>query len=177
MELVSKLLNLIEQNGLLHLLLAAVLCWLVLALACFIFGAAALYGTGSKKGLKPYLPAFLPGGQIWYTLKLAGRARAARRVEHFLWWCPALIALGGAAIVWSAYFYILDAWGGFFALVIPGVLLLLVAVAFYICVRVAELKCLWKMLKGWQWGFSLIGTLLLLPIQRVFLFIAYKKTV
>lgn len=177
MELVSKVLNLIEQNGLLQQLLIAVLCWLVLALACCILGAVALYGTGRKKGLKPYLPAFLPGGQIRYTLLLAGRARAARRVEHFLWWCPALVALGGAAIVWSAYFYILDAWGAFFALVIPGVILVLVALAFYICVRVAELKCLWKMLKGWQWGISLVGTLLLLPIQRVFLFIAYKKTV
>ena len=142
MELVSKLLNLIEQNGLLRLLAVAVLCWLVAALACCILGAAALYGTGRKKGRRPYLPAFLPGGQIWYTLKLAGRTRAARMVEHFLWWCPALIALGGAAIVWSAYFYILDTWGAFFALVIPGAILVLTAVAFYICVRVAELKWL-----------------------------------
>lgn len=177
MQLISKLLNLIEQAGLLRGLLIAAVCWLVVAFFCCALGAVALYGTGRKKGLKPYLPAFLPGGQIWYTLKLAGRNRSARTAEHLMWWCPALVVCGGAAIMWSAYFYVLDIWGGFFGLVIPGILILLAALILYVCVRVMELKCLWKMLKGWQWALSLVGTLLFLPIQRILLFAAYKKRV
>ncbi len=166
-----------EQAGLVRGLLIAAVCWLVIAIACWLLGAVALYGTGRKKELKPYLPAFLPGGQIWYILKLAGRERTACTAEHLLWWSSALTVCGGAAIIWSAYFFILDSWGAFFGLLIPGILLVLVAVVMYICIRVMELKCLWVMLKRWQWALSLVGTLLFLPVQRILLFAAYKRKV
>ncbi len=170
MGILSKLINLIRQSGLMQGLLAAAIGWLVLGIVCCVFGAAAFYTVGRKKGIKPYLPAFLPGGQIWYTLKLAGKDRAAGVAEHLMWWCPALLTTGGAALIWAAYFYILDSWGAFFGLVIPGVLLLLTMVGFYISVRVMELRGLWVLLNRWQWAVSLIGTLVALPIQRIILF-------
>ena len=169
MELVSKLINFVGRNGWLMDLLFAAALWLVWGLILCVVGAVALYRAGRSKGLKPYFAAFLPWTQIFYTLRLAERERLARIAEHFLWWCPVLVITAGAGAVWAAYFYVLNNTAYFLWTLIPSIVLAASAVGLYIALRVMELIGLRCLLKNWQWGISVAGTLLALPVQRLFL--------
>ena len=170
MSFLSRLINFIQQPWLQKAVIIAAACWLVAGLVCCIFGAIGLYSIGRRAGQKPYFLAFFPGGQVRYTLLLAKEEQRAGRAEQLMWWCPVLVIAGGAAIVWAAYYYV-D--GNVLRLVtslsLAG-LLLAVALVFYICVRVLEFRGLARLLKRWEWGLSLIGTIFFIPIQRIFFF-------
>ncbi len=144
--------------------------WMILGVFCLFFGALALIPAGRRKGIRSYLSACLPGGQIWYTLKVAERNNTARRVEHLLWWTPALAFFGAAAAVWAFYFYSCAVWGAVLALVPVAFLSLILVIIFYIWIRVLEFRGLNRLLHGWQLVFSVMGTIFFVPIQRLMLF-------
>lgn len=175
MEFISQLINLIKQPWLLTGALFAMGGWLVLSIACCVFGAVAFYAMGRAKELKPYLPAFLPGGQIWYTLKLTGKDRDAHLAEHLLWWCPALMAAALAVVAWAAYYYLDEAFAVVWWLLALMAILAVLALVAYVWVRVLEFRVLFGLLKRWEWYISLVGTLFLIPLQRIILFAEHKK--
>ncbi|MBQ8894864.1 MAG: hypothetical protein IJ043_10720 [Clostridia bacterium] len=171
METLSKLIDLVQKPWIFKTALVLFLGWLLLNIVCWIFGAVGLYTIGRRKGLKPYLPAFLPGGQVWYTLHLAEKDRLAKRAELLLWWCPTLVAVAGMAVLWAAVQY-LD--GGGMVLVLLGlaVALLVVALVLYIWLRGLEFRGLSRIFKNQTaWTISLVGTVLGVPVQRLLLFV------
>ncbi len=170
MSSLSKLINLIQQPWLHRAVIIAAACWLAVGLVCCVFGAIGLYTVGCRAKQKPYFPAFFPGGQVKYTLLLAEEKPRARRAELLMWWCPVLVVAGGAAIVWAAYYYVTGNALRLYTSLVLAVLLLAVALAFYICVRVLEFRGLSRLLKRWEWILSLIGIVFCVPIQRILLF-------
>lgn len=170
MSVLSRLINLIQQPWLHRVVIISAACWLAVGLVCCVFGAMGLYVIGRRVEQKPYFPAFFPGGQVQYTLLLAKEEQRAQRAELLMWWCPVLVVAGGAGIVWAAYYYVTGNALRLYTSLVLAVLLLAVALVFYICVRVLELRGLLPILKRWEWILSLIGTVFGVPIQRILLF-------
>ncbi len=175
MEFVSRMINLIRQPWLLDVLLAVMIGWLVLGVICCVFGAIGLSEQGRKKEIKPYFPAYLPGGQIWYTLKLYGKERDVRIAEQLLLWCPAVAVGALASVAWAAYYYLADAFGVVWWLLAFAVVLCLLVLAAYVWARVLELRVLFPLLKRWEWILSLVGSIFLIPVQRIILFAERKN--
>ncbi len=171
MSVVSKLVNFIQQPWLLKAVLIAAIFWLAAGLICCILGAFGLYAIGRKKRVRPYFPAFFPGGQVRYTLLLAGDGRRARLAEQLMWWCPVVVLAGVTGVVWGAYYYIAtDDSVRLYASLVLAAMLAVVALGLYIGVRVMEFRALSKLLNRGQWIAALIGTVFLVPVQRILLF-------
>lgn len=175
MEIISRMINLIRQPWLLDVLLAAMIGWLVLGVICCVFGAVVLSEQGKKKGIKPYFPAYLPGGQIWHTLKLCGKDQDVRIVEQLLLWCPAVTVGALASVAWAAYYYLSDAFAVVWVLLALCVLLLLLVLTAYVWARALELRALFPLLKRWEWILSLVGSIFMIPVQRLILFVERKN--
>jgi hypothetical protein len=172
MDLLFKIVDLVQQPWLIKTVLTLACCWVAMNMVCWVFGALALYKKGKAKACKPYLPAFIPGGQVWYTLQLAGESSAANRAEHLLWWCPTLVIAAGADVVWSAVHYLQGGRATVLYMLALAVLLLLAAVALYVWIRVLEFKALGRLLENKTfWIIALVGTVLVIPVQRILLFI------
>lgn len=179
MRKISKLLMLVKNNPwLIKGALILIALWVVLNLICLILGAVGLYTLGKKKGCKPYIAAFLPGGQICYTLRLAGKERLARRAEVLVWWLLTLIVCAGVALIWAVTQYLCVA-GGVKLLLAAFAALMLGALVLYVWLRRLELRGLSRVFKDKAaWILSLVGCVIGIPIQRVLLFIgrhAYMK--
>ncbi len=172
--MISRMINLIRQPWFQDSVLAAIISWLVLSVICCVFGAVVLSKQGEKKGIKPSFPAYLPGGQIWHTLKLCGKGQDVRIVEQLLLWCPAVVVGALASVAWAAYYYLSDAYAAVWVLLALCVLLLLLVLAAYVWARVLELRALFPLLKRWEWILSLVGAVFLIPVQRVILFAERK---
>lgn len=171
METISKMIEIVQQPATIRSVLTACAGWLILNLICWIIGAAGLLSLGRKVQLESRLPAYLPGGQIWYTLKLAGHDRAALWAGHLIWWCPVLILGAGAAIIWAAAEYLANGGNLVFWLLGLAALLLLAALAAYVAVRVLEFRALLPIFRYYPaWILALIGTLFFVPLQRILLF-------
>lgn len=167
MAAIMKGIELLRQYDLLKIALILGSVWLFLNLTCWILGAAGLYAAGRRKGETRFFPAFIPGGQIWYTLRLAGENRLAGWAEIFLWWCPTCAVAGVTAAVWGAVRY-LD--NGSLLLLGLAAVLFAAALILYVLCRYLELKGLLRLLPRSAWWISLVGTILGIPVQRVFLF-------
>lgn len=176
MEALSALIELLRQPLTVRVAAIAGACWLGLNLVCWVLGAIGLSALGRKKQLSPRLPAVLPGGQIWATLKLAGADPAAKQAEHLLWWCPTLAVAGCGAALWAVVLYLDEGHALLLLLLVLAALLLIVALVFYILIREMELRAVLALLqnKG-LWSLAVIGTVLGVPIQRILIFAKMKK--
>ena len=175
METLSKLINFAQRPATTWCVLILAACWLALNVACLVLGAIALRTLGKKVKCEPYLPAFFPGGQVYYTLLLAKKERLARRAEVLIWWFPAPVSVAAAAVVWAAFLYLN---GNSFVLVLLGlaVLLLAVALVLYIWIRGLELRGLSRIFKNKKaWLISVVGCVLGIPVQRVLLFVGREN--
>lgn len=169
MELLSKLIHLTQNAQLIKAVLLIGDSWLALNLICWMLGAIGLSAMGRKKHLTPRLPAYLPGGQIWYTLKLAGHP--TKQIEHLLWWCPTLTFAAVAALLWGIVLYLGQGGTALFGLLGLALLLLIIALVFYILIREMELRAVGSLLRSKPlFALAVIGTVLGVPIQRVLLF-------
>lgn len=176
MDLLFSIVHLVQQPWLIKTLLILICCWVAMNLVCWVFGAIALYKMGKSKECRPYLPAFFPGGQVWYTLRLAGESRPAERAEHLLWWCPTLVIAACADVVWAAVRYLQGNRVTVLYMLALAVLMLLAAVALYVWIRVLEFKALKQLLNNKTfWIIALVGTVLVVPVQRILLFIKNKS--
>lgn len=172
METISKLMEFIQQQCVVRAVLTAASGWLILNLICWIAGAFGLLALGKRQQLKQRVPACLPGGQIWYTVKLAGHERAALWVEHLIWWCPGLIVGAVAAVIWAAAEYLNRGGTLVFWLLGLAALLLLAALVSYVAVRVLEFRALFVVFQYIPaWILALLGTLAFVPLQRLMLFL------
>lgn len=175
MSTLSKLIDLVQQPWLLHTVLVLAAVWVLLNLVCLVFGALGLYLPGKKSQKAPYWPAFLPGGQVWYTLHLAEKPRLARHAVGLLWWIPALLAGAAAAVIWAAELY-LTGKAGVLLLLAVAVFLLLVALGMYILLRQMEFRVLFaRMEKSAFRILALVGAVVGIPLHRIVLFLGRDR--
>ena len=154
-------------------LLAIGLIWLGLNLLCWVLGAIGLRSLGRKARVYPLYTACYPNGQIYYTLRLDRKERLARSTAWLIWWSLVLIAVSIACLTWSAVFYLQGTqvlWSGI--LVAIAVIALMLALIFYIGMRMLEFQALEHLLKNKViLAICVIGTIVAIPLQRIFLFI------
>lgn len=173
MRLIFKLLSALLNGSAFKVLLMIGLIWLGLNLICWVLGAIGLRALGRRAGVFPLYTACYPNGQIYYTLRLTHKERLARRTAWLIWWSLVLVAISITCLIWSAVFHlqaIHPMWSTL--LVIIAVVALLIASMFYIGMRMLEFQALEKLLKNKGILFiCFIGTLVAVPLQRIFLFI------
>ena len=173
MRLIFKLLSALLNGSAFKVLLMIGLIWLGLNLICWVLGAIGLRALGRRAGVFPLYTACYPNGQIYYTLRLTHKERLARRTAWLIWWSLVLVAISITCLIWSAVFHlqaIHPMWSTL--LVIVAVVALLIASMFYIGMRMLEFQALEKLLKNKGILFiCFIGTLVSVPLQRIFLFI------
>lgn len=173
MQLIFKMLIAILNGSAFNILLVIGLVWLGLNLICWVLGAIGLRSLGRRVGVYPLYTACYPNGQIYYTLRLAHKERLARRTAWLIWWSLVLVVISLTCLIWSAVFYlqaIYPLWG--MLLVITAVLALMIALIFYIGMRMLEFQALHQLLKNKAiLTVCAIGTIVAVPLQRIFLFI------
>ncbi|MBR2013045.1 MAG: hypothetical protein IJ995_02385 [Clostridia bacterium] len=173
MGLIFKLLRAILNGSAFKILLVIGLVWLGLNLVCWVLGAIGLRSLGRRAGVYPLYTACYPNGQIYYTLRLTHKERLARRTAWLIWWSLVLVALSAACLIWAAVFYlqaIYPLWG--ILLVFTAVLALMIALIFYIGMRMLEFQALHRLLKNKAiLTVCVIGTIFAVPLQRIFIFI------
>ena len=173
MSLIFKLLRAILNGSAFKILLMVGLIWLALNTVCWVLGAIGLRSLGRRAGVYPLYTACYPNGQIYYTLRLTHKERLARRTAWLIWWSLVLVALSAACLIWAAVFHlqaIHPLWG--MLLVIIAVLALMIALIFYIGMRMLELRALHRLLKNKAiLTVCTIGTIFAVPLQRIFIFI------
>ncbi len=178
MSLIFKLLSALLTTSAVKVLPAIGLVWLALNILCWVPGAIGLRSLGRRAGVYPLYTACYPNGQIYYTLRLARMEWLARRTAWLIWWSLVPVAVSVACLTWSAVFH-LQAVRPLFglALVFIAVFALMIALIFYISVRMLEFQALQKLLKNKAiLAICIIGTIFAIPLQRIFLFIkAIKK--
>ncbi len=173
MSLIFKLLRAISNGSAFKILLMIGLVWLALNLVCWVLGAIGLRSLGRKARVYPLYIACYPNGQIYYTLRLTHKEQLARRTAWLIWWSLVLMALSAACLIWAAVFHlqaIYPLWG--LLLVMIAVLALMIALIFYIGMRMLEFQALHRLLKNKAiLAICVIGTIFAVPLQRIFLFI------
>lgn len=173
MSLIFKLLGAILNGSAFKILLVIGLTWLGLNMICWVLGAIGLRSLGRKAGVYPLYTACYPNGQIYYTLRLTHKERLARRTAWLIWWSLVLVALSLACLIWAAVFH-LQAIHPLLGLllVMVAVLALMIALIFYIGMRMLEFQALHKLLKNKAvLTVCAIGTIFAVPLQRIFLFV------
>ena len=173
MSLIFKLLRAILNGSAFKILLMVGLIWLALNTVCWVLGAIGLRSLGRRAGVYPLYTACYPNGQIYYTLRLTHKERLARRTAWLIWWSLVLVALSAACLIWAAVFH-LQAIHPLLGLllVMVAVLALMIALIFYIGVRMLEFQALHKLLKNKAiLAVCVIGTIFAVPLQRIFIFI------
>ncbi len=173
MSLIFKLLRAILNGSAFKILLMVGLIWLALNTVCWVLGAIGLRSLGRRAGVYPLYTACYPNGQIYYTLRLTHKERLARRTAWLIWWSLVLVALSAACLIWAAVFHlqaIHPLWG--MLLVMVAVLALMIALIFYIGMRMLEFQALHRLLKNKAiLTVCTIGTIFAVPLQRIFIFI------
>ena len=178
MSLIFKLFSAVSNGSAVKVPAVIGLVWLALNILCWVSGAIGLRSLGRRARVYPLYTACYPIGQIYYTLRLARMEWLARRTAWLIWWSLVPVAVSVACLTWSAVFHLqsIRPLLGLF-LVLIAVLALMIALIFYISVRMLEFQALQKLLKNKAiLAICIIGTIFAIPLQRIFLFIkAIKK--
>lgn len=170
MSTLSKLINLVQQPWLFRTVAVWAVVWVLLNLTCLVFGALGLYLVGEKKKKTPCWPAFLPGGQVWYTLQLCEKPRLAKRAVVLIWWIPALLVCAAAAVIWAAEFYLIGQ-GGVLLLLVLAVVFMLPVLGMYILLHALEFRVLFPRVENKAVrSLAVVGAVLGIPLHRIVLF-------
>lgn len=173
MQLIFKMLIAILNSSAFKIPLMIGLGWLGLNLICWVLGAIGLRSLGRRVGVFPLYIACFPNGQIYYTLRLARMERLARRTAWLIWWSMVLFTISLTCLIWAAVFHlqaIQPLWR--LLLVMIAVFALMIALIFYIGMRMLEFQALHRLLKNKAiLTLCAIGTIFAIPLQRIFLFI------
>ncbi len=176
MALIGKLIDILQQKWLIHLLAVVLIIWLSLHLFCWLCGALAMAPRMKKKGLKPRIAAFLPGWQSWSELQLLHRERQSKAMAALVWWGNALAMAGAAATIWAAVCYLHELVFGVFILLILALFLWIAALVIYIRYRAIEYDGLKEFFPQRPMRMiTLLGMVLAIPLHRILLMLGYAK--
>ena len=176
METIAALLSILQKPLVWKILLGAGILWLAVAFFCWISGTLGFFSEGTRRRLHSRLPGCLPLGQVYYTLRLAGKKRSAAWAVFLIWWALAFMILGATGVIWGLVFSTQNVASplvlGFLS---AGGIFLGLAALCYLLLRILEFRGLARLLNWKQWLISLLCSLLALPAQRIFLYTNFKE--
>ena len=172
--MIKGIMKILEMAGNLFLpkwLIATTLIWMVAFIVCYILGGIALWRIAKAGGQKKPALAWIPGVQIYCEAAFSGKPQTARRIQNCIWWFFVALAACVAAGVWigAGIFGVEGVPTG--GLKVALIIFAVVAGLLYFLIRADELTCLRKVFDNDRlWIISIIGSVICLPLQRIFLF-------